>query len=319
MKFILASSKRSVFEYISLRSIKNTLSTFMKAIFDTNSVYYLEDKLSEDDFQKLVVKVNEGQLKVFVSPITVIEMASRLEEAPNDFSKVQKAIQKLFKLKPIFLPDPEQQLAEYISNSATDIKKYSHWEKIFYAIKIAPNLDQLKKGFNDYSTFIKMSVNITNIHSLRSNYENNYVSDMENVLKSIVPSFNKKIQKGKNTRLDKSKIPDFKKFLELGSWNNLVKVMLVNRTLLELPTNEIKLNEIFKKIYFFKKSYEDLFIKIFEQGYIPNIKKKNDYNDWHFNVYFNDSNNYIFVTSEKNTVFNELRAKNRVIDIIGLL
>ena len=291
----------------------------MDAIFDTNSVYYLEDKFSEDDFQKLVIKVNKGQLRVFISPITVIEMSSRLKENPSNFSKVQKAIQRLFKLKPVFLPDPEQQLTEYVSNSTTDINQYFHWEEIFYTIKVAPNLEKLKKGFDDFSTFIKRSVNITNIYSFRKNYENNYILDMERVLKSLIPNFDRKILRGKNTRLDKGKVPDFKKFLESDEWNNLIKVMLINRTLLTLPTDETKIDEIFKKIHFFKKSYEDLFIKIFEQGYIPNIKKKNDYNDWHFNVYFNENNNFIFVTSENNIVFNELKSQNRCKDIIELL
>lgn len=88
----------------------------MNAIFDTNAVYYLDSKLSEADFEKLILKVNNGELAVFISPITVIEMTSRLKENPTDFKKIQDALKKLFKLNPIFLPNPEQQLAEYVLN-----------------------------------------------------------------------------------------------------------------------------------------------------------------------------------------------------------
>lgn len=130
--------------------------------------------------------------------------------------------------------------------------------------------------------------------------------------------FDIKIVKGKNTRLPKDKIADLKKYLKSNSWTNQIKLMLINRTLLPLPKVKKEIENIFEKISFFKKSYEDLLIKVFEEGYIPNMKKKNDYNDWHFNVYFNDDNDFVFITSEKNVVFKELRIKNRCKDIVEL-
>lgn len=287
----------------------------MNVIFDTNAVYYLDSKLSKAAFEKLILKVSNGELTVFISPITVIEMTSRLKENPSDFNKVQDAIKKLFELNPTFLPDPEQQLAEYVSNSKIDANEYKHWKEIFYTIKIAPTVAKLETGFDYISTFTKRSVNLTRLHSFRKTYEDYYVLDMETPLKSIITDFDIKIARGKNTRLPKDKIADFKKYLKSNNWTDQIKLMLINRTLLPLPNDKKEIEKVFDKISFFRKSYEDLFIKVFEDGYIPNVKKKNDYNDWHFNVYFNDDNDYVFITSEKNVVFKELRNKNRCKDI----
>ena len=75
----------------------------MEVIFDTNAVYYLETELSLANFEKLVEKVKKG-LKIYITPITVIEMTSRLKEKPADFGMVQKAIKKLYQLNPGFKP-----------------------------------------------------------------------------------------------------------------------------------------------------------------------------------------------------------------------
>ena len=53
----------------------------MNAIFDTNTVYYLDSRLSQIEFDRLVAKVTAKELNVFISPITVIEMSSRRRAA----------------------------------------------------------------------------------------------------------------------------------------------------------------------------------------------------------------------------------------------
>lgn len=290
----------------------------MNAILDTNAIYYLDSKLSAAEFEKIEQKIKRSELKIYISPITVIEMTSRLKEKPADFKKVQDAIKKLFLLSPSFLPDPEQQLTEYVLNSKIAENDYKHWKEIFYTIKVATSITALETGFDDHSTQTKRSVDLTKIYTIRKEYESFYVSDMETPLKTIIPDFEIKIAKNKNTRLPKDKVYDFKKYLESSNWINQLKLMLIARTLLPLPNDATEIQNIFEKIHFFKKSYEDLFIKIFEDGYIPNMKRKNDFNDWHFNVYFNNSNDYIFITSENNVVFNELKIKDRCKDIMDL-
>jgi hypothetical protein len=291
----------------------------MNAIFDTNTVYYLDSKLSNADFERLIVKITDKQLNIFVSPITVIEMTSRLKKKPSDFAMVKRTIGKLLKLNPIFLPDPEQQLTEYVLNTKVDENEYRHWKEIFYTISIAPSVEILETGFDDLITFTRRAVNLTHIYSFRKTYEEYYVLDMETPLKSIVENFDIKILKRKNIRLSKDRNEDFKKYLGSTNWTDQLKLMLVNRTLQPLPNSKSEMDSIFEKIYYFRKSYEDLFVKIFEEGYIPNIKKKNDYNDWHFNVYFNIGNDFYLVTSERNVVFKELTNKSRCLDLGQLL
>ena len=67
----------------------------MNVIFDTNAVYYLESKLSNENFEKMNQMVEKNELTIFISPITVIEMTSRLKTQPNGFKKVQIALKNL--------------------------------------------------------------------------------------------------------------------------------------------------------------------------------------------------------------------------------
>jgi len=290
----------------------------MNVIFDTNAVYYLESKLSNENFEKMNQMVEKNELTIFISPITVIEMTSRLKTQPNGFKKVQIALKKLMSLNPQFLPDPDQQLREYVSNSKSNKNDYKHWKEIVSSIILAPNVTKLESGFCD-SLSNRRVVNIDYLINFRKEYEEYYLSSINQVLEQIITDYNVKIDKGRNTRLPKDKISNFKKYLTSSDWIDQIKIMLVNRTEVQLPNNEVEIQIIFEKIYFLKKSYEDLFLKIFEEGYIPNKKKKNDYNDWHFNVYFNDFNDYIFITSENNVVFKELRSKNRCINFEELI
>lgn len=288
----------------------------MDVIFDTNTVYYLDSKLSNSEFEIIKQKVKRKELYVFISPITVIEMTSRLKTNPKDFLKVQNAVKKLFLLDPIFLPDQEQQLIEYIETNKNKGYDLKSWRDIFETIKIAPSITKLESGFNEFSTMTVRSVNVNRISLLRDEYEKNYVSDMTNHLKRIIPDYEFKITKGKSIRLPKDKVDDFKQFLNSSIWLELFKFLLISKTRLPLPSNT---TDIFEKIHFFKKSYENLLLKIVENGYIPNMKKKNDYNDCHFNVYFNNDNNFIFITSESNVVFDELKIKNRCKDLMELV
>ena len=290
----------------------------MNVIFDTNSVYYLDSMLSYDEFELFKEKSKTG-LHVFISPITAIEMASRLKEKPLDFSRVQQALKKLFDLNPSFLPDPELQLTEYVLDTKLDPKDYGPWREILYTIKVAPDVTALESGFDDLTTLTRRSVNISQIHSFRKKYETYYISDIETPLKLIIPGFSARIAKGKHTRLQKGRIADFEKYLLSPNWTAQIKIMLINRTLLPLPIEQVKIDKIFERIRYFKKAYENLFLKIFQEGYIPNMKKKNDYNDWHFNVYFHNANDFIFVTSESNVLFKELLENKRCIKIRDII
>jgi predicted nucleic acid-binding protein len=286
----------------------------MNAILDTNAVYYLDSKLAVEEYDKILAKINTGSLKVFISALTVIEMTSRLKEKPHDFEKVQNAIKKLMALKPIFLPDPEQQLVEYVSSAKVDA---GHWKDVLESVAVAPSVTALELGFID-DKGLERKVNTSLIYSVRKEYEEQYVGDMKRSLVSIVKGYEAKISRGKIPKLSKDDFEEFNKFLNSESWANLLKIMLVNRTQLVLP-EEGKLSIVFEKIYFFKKAYEALLLRILENGYIPSIKKKNDYNDFHFNVYFNKLNDYVFVTAESNTVFDELDKFGRLISIDKLI
>lgn len=289
------------------------------AIFDTNSIYYLESQLSLEEFNIIKSKVDKKELSIFVTPISIIEMVSRIVEKPEDFGWVKDSVKKLLELNPNFLPTPEDQLTEYVSNTPTDPMEIIAWKEIFISLSLAPNFDKLKNGFAVPSEGRIRSVDAQKIYEFRKNYESQYILDVETPLKLYINKFKEKVAKRTHTRLNKEKIPDFKRYINSIEWINIIKLMIINRTLRPLPEDEKEVQIVLKKVTFIKKSYEDFFLHIFQQGYRPNIKKKNDYNDWHFNFYFTDFNDYVFITSEENVVFEELKRRGRCIKISGLV
>ncbi|MBK8363642.1 MAG: hypothetical protein IPL24_08110 [Bacteroidetes bacterium] len=65
---------------------------------------YFGGKILKSSFDLIVEQLDKKKLKVFISPLTVIEMSSRLKENPADFNMVQNAVKKLLLLNPeIFL------------------------------------------------------------------------------------------------------------------------------------------------------------------------------------------------------------------------
>lgn len=245
-------------------------------------------------------------------------MISRIVEKPEDFGCVKNSVKKLLELNPNFLPTPEDQLTEYVSNTSTDPMEITAWKEIFISLALAPNFDKLKNGFSVPIEGRIRSVDAQKIYEFRKNYELQYISDVETPLKLYIDKFEEKVAKGTHTRLSKEKISNFKRYLTSIEWIKIIKLMIINRTQHPLPEDEKEVQIILKKVTFIKNSYEDFFLHIFQQGYRPNFKKKNDYNDWHFNFYFNDDNDYVLITSEDNVVFEELKRKGRCVKISGL-
>jgi hypothetical protein len=285
-------------------------------IFDTNSIYYLDttiqDKtnhLTDNEFETLKKNTENGNLNIFISPISVIEMSSRLISTPNDFNKVQNSLKKMFCLCPKFLPDPEQMFNEYMTNHYICEQNYAHWEKISELIKDATSISALQNSFPNGN-----GVNLKKISRFRDEYEKQYIEDMKNYVLIAIPNFDERRLKGSNTRLSKNELVKINNCLNSTNWINSLKLMLVERGQAKLDAIETTL---LNKIYFFEKSYKKLLSHTFQQGYQPQ-NNKNDYNDLHFNVYFNNDNDYIFITSENNVVFDELKNSNRCITLKNL-
>jgi hypothetical protein len=281
----------------------------MNVIFDTNSIYYLDttnsnssQHLSDNEYENLKDNVENGNLSVFISYISMIELLSHLKEQPKDFTTIQNGVRNLLELKPVFLPDPETVFTEYITNIKTNSthKSITDSQKVFTAIELASDIQQLES-----------KVDLTTIKNYRDNYENQYTDDIKNFVLSAIPNFDAKRLKGKNTRLSKAELNNFSNYLNSNSWSNWMKYMLAYRGQAKLNGEDASPLD---KIDFFEKSYKKLLIHTFQQGYQPQ-NNKNDYNDLHFNVYFNNSNDYVFITSENNVVFDELKNSNRCMNL----
>jgi hypothetical protein len=289
----------------------------MKVILDTNAIYYLETKLSVFEFNILKNLVNLNKLQVYISPISVIEIASRIKNKFDDFTLIKKILTNLFLLNPIFLNDPEEQLREYFCNIALDINW--KWKEVLYSIKTANSVLEIENGFIDIINQTKRHVDLSYFAKAREDYEILYVQEIMSAIQKIIPEFTRKISKNKNTRLSKDNKKEFDNFLNSVNWSKLFEYILLQRANYPFPNNTKSKELILEKAYYFKIGYENLLKKIFYDGYIPNANKKNDYNDLHFTIYINKYNEYIFITNEDNAIFNQLRKDGKCMNIEVLI
>lgn len=294
----------------------------MNLIFDTNSVYYLDNQnvLSIQSFNKLKDAVSTGKLRIYISPITVIEMASRIEdEKKGGFKKVKDALKKLMHLNPSFLLDPDEQLMNYYSSNINISTNTVLWRNIIETIVKAKSKEQLLQGYVDMPTKTIRTVYSKRISDFRENYERNYINDMNLHVTRLIPGFAKKVSRQKVTRLPKIEKEVFKNYIQSENWNVNFYNGLASRVGYNLQLENNCYENLKEKLHFFKSSYEALLNRIFINGYIPNWGKKNDYNDLHFNVYFHDNNDFVFITSENNVVFEELKKNGRLKNINELV
>jgi hypothetical protein len=301
----------------------------MNVILDTNAIYYLDTTnpnkdmhLTDNEFDILKANVENQKLKIYISWLSMIEISSHLKVKPSDFATIQKGVQKLFELKPLFLPDPETMFKEYILNKKTDCyhKSITDTKTAFASIKLAPDVTKLEKGFSrlefsieayrvnkKYIDWVKRKVDLNFISDERAKYEQQFKNDVIDVVLELIirkfPHYERKIRGAKRVCLtdsekqslfDNEYHDEMIKGFEHRGQANLSKVI-----------EEAKITK--EKFEFLDKAYQEFILsRILEFG--KRSIDKNDYNDMHFNVYFHKHNDFTFITDEKKqVVFNELK------------
>lgn len=270
-------------------------------ILDTNAVYYLVNLewTSPEQLARLQQKAHDGLLKIGLPPVTVMELATRIVEEPARFTDINSAAKALIDLRPTTLPDPEQRMREIVENVDLARQSYEHWFQIIETIARAPDLENLQRGFDDYTTATRRSANVIHLATYREDYERQYVSDMVKVVREINPNYDAQILKDKTTRLPAKEQDALRTFFASNEWTDaFVSLLAFRGGTGVIPTDSGKLAVILAKAKYFKLGYESLGVSMFCDGARPNLKRKNDYNDIHQLLYVNDYTTDILVSED---------------------
>ncbi len=269
-------------------------------ILDTNVFYDFVNPNRVD--QKMLAQIQEravdGLFCVAYSPITIIELASRIHDEPQWFDRVKNSIKAVLEMKAECLPDPESLMEEIVKDLRMPYAKHNHWRDVIYTISCATDRKSLINGFDDYGTCTRRQVYINFISNFRINYENFYIDSLLEVTKNLNPKYEYQIRKGKQTKFSKHEQNQLNQFLSSAEWERIFLDMIAYRSKSSLPVDRGARKIILRRINFFKQAYEYLLRNIFCDGYQPNMKKKNDFNDIHLFLYLDDFNTNVLVSSE---------------------
>jgi hypothetical protein len=284
-------------------------------IIDTNIFYHLPELnvTNNSILLKLKERIDAGDMKIYYTPISIVEIGSRLEREPAMFASLKHACQILIDFKAYPLPDPDRKIFESLYGEKIPTHDLKLWEDYLYTISKAPDIKSLENGFEDYETFTKRWVNLKVTSEFRDQFEKDFINDLYKITVYLNPTFEKKLLANKNTRLNKEGRDSLDIFLNSKEWDNIFLSSLLYKIPPELLSGKNKLNYIWYKDIHYFTTYETLLKSIFFDGYIANIKKKNDRNDLDFLIYLNSDITNVLVSEDQNKMFQEARADNRCI------
>lgn len=274
-------------------------------VLDTNAVYYLTDPswTTPERLARLQKRATEKDFDVAFSPITVLELASRIAEDPPWFARVQASVQALLSLAPSPLPDPEQRMREITEGIELPRQSYQHWQLLLETIARAPDSAALQHGYDDYTSLTRRSGNVAHIATYRAQYEQEYVRDMLELVRRFNPRYDDQVLRGKAAILPKSEQAALLEFFKSPEWNALFVATLAYRGGSgTVPTDAGKLAVVAHKCRYYQQAYEALTISMFCDGARPNLKRKNDYNDIHQLLYVDDFTQNILVSEDTGVI-----------------
>lgn len=269
-------------------------------ILDTNVFYDFADpcRVDPETLAQVQQRAEDGLFSVAYTPITAIELVSRIKDQPEYFDIVKKGIQSVLDMRAVCLPGPELRMAEIIADNHIQHSMYKSWAEMMYTIARATDRASLIKGFDDFTTLTRRQMLEEWMSSFREDYEKSYIDTLLRVAKQINPKYEKQLQKKKTTKISRPEQDALNQFLNSSKWESEVLAVIAHRSKIPLPTDRAALCIVLHKIKYFKQGYENLIRRVFCDGYQPDMKKKNDYNDMHLFLYLDDFYPHVLVTSE---------------------
>jgi predicted nucleic acid-binding protein len=286
-------------------------------ILDTNAAYYLPDPAwtTPARLARIQERAEAGDLEFGLSPITVLELASRVAEEPNWFDRVREAARTLVSLRPKSLPDPEQRMREIMEDVDLARQSYAQWPAGLETIASAPDVHALQTGFRDWTTATRRSVNVLELREYRDEYERQYIIDMGDLVHAFNPAYEDQVRRGVQTRLERDEQASFEVFLGASEWTDVFLAMMAHRGTVGsgIPQDAAKVAVALRKAKYFKLGFEQLTRSMFIDGARPNLRRANDYNDIHQLLYVSEFTGDILVSEDAGVLARVGAADGKVI------
>lgn len=267
-------------------------------ILDTNAFYNIATDTFSQHVARLCEKGSDGSLELRFSPITIIELESRLAREPERFEQFKKSAQILLRAKAQSLPDPEQRMNEILLDSHVAPDSYKVWDEHLKTIARAQDIDELRGGYDDHITGTKRAIVIEETCRSREEYEEDFVDEMHKLAVRFNPRYEKQCLRSKPARLTKEECAALKTFLVSEEWLNEFRDMLGERGKAPVPTDPGRRGVFDDKTAYFRRGYEWVIQRLFCDGRHVSRKHKNDYNDMHLLLHVNDFTGDTIVTSD---------------------
>ena len=267
-------------------------------IVDTNVVYYLgdPDRAPAARIARLEGRAADGHLQLAYTPITAIELVTRIHEDPSAFTQVNRGVKSFMQLKPKHLCNPDQRVQEIIRDFAQPHRTTAMWHRIMTEIERATEPSDVS------------SVKLKAV-SLRKRYEKHHTESMMRYLEAWDPDCHNKLARGKSIRLTKDKQYKLEAFIGSDWWQRRFIEQTAASAGEQLPSDPVRLATIGKKLAYYRNGWELLMVAMAKQGLVPSAKHKNDRNDLYLLLYLTPYDGNILVTSEKRRILGRFAKK----------
>ena len=286
--------------------------------FDTNIFRSVaEGELGEDQIRRFLSALQSTD-DCQVSPITIVELASHLNDLEKDkYPKYQAAFAAIELIcKGRILPGPDSFLVKHLFSieSHEDVSNWDYFIRRILESKSLLELDsKVVEADLDGTRYLKkLSTEV--LVNFREDYENNFLNDM---VQHVIPHSNPGYSMTKTGVRDE---PLRKKLLSLVDSKvfkrQFLEGLMIRVQRLSLSSIELSDDDVEKKIEgigAFFTAYRTILRRIISTGY-NYIEKKNDYADIHFLVYLMNPN-FVFITHDqrlKNLVDDKCEQKGRI-------
>ena len=271
-----------------------------KVILETHVLYDIGLK------QVSIKDVQSPEERLFYSPISVLELVSKLNE--RSFADRKAAANAILDHGIEELPDPESHLTMAFGYKLAE--PVPSFADAVHALAKAKNLEEAQSGVPDYELRVWRSLNVSCAMTWREKVEQKWMDDLISLMKENIPRFRKwyaKDRKKRSSSVPKLRNEEKEKFLS-GMKSEELSARVISacqmRAFLKADKDDLhvfskqRANELaaaIPKVACFTQMYKHYLLRLMTEGLLPD---KNDSGDIDFFLYSTDDD-HVVVTNEK--------------------
>ena len=271
-----------------------------KVIIETHVLYDIGlNQVSIED-------IRQPRERLFYSPISVLELVSKLNE--RSFEDRKAAANAILEHGIEELPDPESHLTMVFGYKLAE--PAPSFADAVRALAKAENLEEAQSGVPDYEHRVWRNLNVSRAMTWREKVEQKWVDDLISQMKEIIPGFQKwyaKDRKKRSSSVPKLRGDEKAKFLN-GMKSEELSTRVISacqmRAFAKADKDDLRvfskqrakeLAAAIPKVACFTQIYKHYLLRLMTEGLLPD---KNDSGDIDFFLYSTDDD-HVVVTNEK--------------------